>query len=127
MIRLALPSDWPRLREILEENALTIDGVAYDSFSPPCLVYVRDGEVVGFMQAHLGSPYAVITEGALARAHQNKGYGYRLLQHMETLLRASGVLAWVTYTGEKNPTAGLLERYGARGTGYGTAWVKGLA
>lgn len=126
MIRLALPADWPRLREILEENALTVDGLAYEAFSPPCLVYVRDGEIVGFIQALCGSPYAVITEAAVARAHQRKGYGIRLLEHMETVLRVSGVSAWVTFTGEKNPTAAMLEQYGARGTGYGTGWVKGL-
>ena len=127
MIRLALPADWPMLRALLEENALTVDGLVYGAFTQPCLVAVRDGEVVGMIQAIVGHPYAVITEMAVARAHQRKSYGYRLMEHMETLLRAAGCTAWVTYVGEKRtPVTEQLDGYGARCTGAGTAWVKSL-
>jgi ribosomal protein S18 acetylase RimI-like enzyme len=127
MIRLALPSDWPMLRGLLQENGLAVDGLEYAAFTPPCLVMVRDGEVVAFIQALVGQPYAVVTELAVARQHQRKGYGIRLLQHMETLLRASGCSAWMAFTGEKNERVNeQLEHYGARCTGNGTVWVKGL-
>ena len=127
IMRPALVADWPILRALLEENALTVDGVAYEGFTPPCLVAVKAGEIVGFIQAHAGAPYAVITELAVARAHQRQGIGVRLLQHMETLLRSAGVTAWMAYTGEKNDrVVAQLDGYGARCTGAGTAWVKSL-
>ena len=125
-IRPAFPDDAARLRDLLEENALTVDGLDYGLFTPPTLVGLVDGEIVGFVQAHLGAPYAVITELAIARAHHRKGYAVKLLEHMETVLRVSGVSAWVAYTGEKNPVAEQLERYGARSTGSGTAHVRVL-
>lgn len=128
MIRPATTHDFPAIRALLMENDLCVDGLAYDVFTPPCLVAVRDGEVVGVLQALLGKPYAVITELAIARVHQRKGYAVRLMQHMETLLREYGIPAWFTMTSETNDRVrDQLKRYGARDLGHGVGWVKGLA
>lgn len=127
MIRLATPADWPALKALLLDTGLAVDGMAYEAFSQPCLVYVRDGEVVAFVQAHVGHPYAVITEVAVARDHQRKGYAIRLTEHMETLLRAAGCTAWVTFAGDKRAAvAAQIEGVGGRCLGAGTAWVKAL-
>lgn len=126
-IRPAVSEDVPRMRQLLEENHLLVDGIAYDLFTPPVLVCEVDEEIVGFIQAHVGSPYAVVTELAVARAHQRKGYAVKLVEHMETLLRYMGVKAWGAYTGDANqPVIDQLERYGARVTGRGVGFVKGL-
>lgn len=126
-IRPAMPDDAPRLRELLEENALTVDGLDYSVFTPPTLVGVIDGEVVGFTQAHIGAPYAIVTEMVIARAHQGKGYGVKLLEHLETVLRFSGVTAWMAYTGDKQDAVmKKLDQFGARCTGHGSAWVRTL-
>lgn len=125
-IRPACPADLPMLRAILAENAGMLDGVDYSHFSPPCLVGEIDGAVVGFIQATLGQPYAIITELSIAREHHRKGYGMRLLEHMETVLRCAGVTAWTTYTGEKNDhVIKIAERLG-RCTGRGYAFVRVL-
>lgn len=126
MIRPALPDEAPILKGLLLENNLGIDGLTYERFSQPCLVYVREGEVVGFIQAIPAEPYAIITECAVARAHHGKGYGVRLLEHMETVLRMYGCGAVATFTGEKNPVKEQLEGCGMRTTGYGAALVKAL-
>lgn len=124
-IRPMREADAPLLRALLEENALTLDGVAYETFSPPVLVAEVDHEIVGFVQAHVGQPYAFITELAVARSHQRRGIGIRLLQHMETLLRYMNVRAWVTYSGEKRTDVhAQLDGYGARCTGAGAAFVR---
>ena len=126
-IRPAVPADFPRLRALLADNGQMIEGVDYATFSPPCLVLVRSAAVVGFIQALVGRPVAVITDLAIDPAHHRKGYGVRLLSHMDTLLRDYGVTAWVAYAGSKKTTVQrALTKYGAASQGDGTGYVRRL-
>lgn len=125
MIRPARLDDIPAIRSLLEP--IRVPGIAYDDFTPPVLVYVDlMGDVVGVMQALVGSPYTVITECAIRADYQNRGVGKRLLEHMETLLMTMGVKGWVAFTGTKNPCRDLLERV-ATPTGTGEGFVKVFA
>lgn len=127
MIRPARLEDAPAIRALLVDNGLTIDGLAYEAFTPPCLVAVRDGVVIGMGQALLGLPYCVVTELVVARSAQRQGVAVRLLEHLETVMRTQGATAWVACTSPKNDRVNAqLERYGARGLGHGLGWVKPL-
>lgn len=126
-IRPALPDDAERLLEILRENRQTLDGVDYSIWTPYTLVAVQDGVVEGLMQAHLGAPYAVVTELAISRAHHGQGYGVKLAQAMEILLRAAGVTSYVTYAATQHgEMRDMLTRYGFQETGHGTGYVRRL-
>lgn len=127
-IRPALPDDAPRMLEILQENKQTLDGVDYTSWTPYTLVVVREGIVEGLIQAYFGTPYAVVTELAISRAHHGKGYGIKLANAMEVLLRTTGVTSYVTYAAtEHGEMRDMLTRYGFQETGHGTGYVRRLA
>lgn len=126
MIRPARPEDFPRLAELMRVCGLALEGVQYDRWGPVTLVSERRGEVVGFIQALLGAPYAVITEAAVDPRYHHQGISIRLLEHLETVLREYGVTAWVTFTGEKTDAARMLDRLAVRVHGTGTAYVRGL-
>lgn len=126
-IRPAFPGDTERMLEILQENKQTLDGVDYDSWTAYTLVMVREGIVEGLIQAHLGAPYSVVTELAISRAHHGKGYGVKLANAMEVVLRAAGVTAYVTYAAtEHTEMREMLTRYGFQETGHGTGYVRRL-
>ena len=113
IIRPATEADVPRLQALLQENKLGHDGLDYTQWSHPCLVAVQDGEVVGMIQAALSEPVSIVTELAVARAHQRRGIGVRLAQHLETLLRASGAKAYVAHVAPENKgMQDQLERFG---------------
>ena len=113
--------------EILRENEQMLDGVDYGAWSHPTLVAVKDGQVEGFIQAHLGAPYAVVTELCVSRAHARKGYGVRLADAMELMLRAAGVQTYVTYASDRNlGMRDMLGRYGFDETGLGVGFVRRL-
>lgn len=127
MIRPAREVDFPRLKQLVHDCGLAVEGIAYDHWGPVTLVYERQGEIVGFAQALLGMPYAVITELAIDPRFQRRGYAVRLCEHLETVMRQYGVTAWVTFTGEKSDAANALERWGARRVhGTGSAFTKEL-
>lgn len=128
MIRPARPDDAPAIRALLAENGLLADGLQYDAWSPITLVYERrDGEIAGMVQAIPARPYAIIVDVAVARAHHRKGYGVRLMEHVETVLREYGATAWVGFSREKDDMAArVAEGAGARCTGDGVGWVKAL-
>lgn len=128
VIRPATLEDLEALRGLLDENELRVDGIAYDDFTQPVLVAERDGEVVGMIQALLGQPMCVITECVVAVRYHDHGYGVRLLQAMEAVMRSQGLTAWQAYTARTNRHAHrILERYGARSTGQGMGYVRTLA
>ena len=128
IVRPAREQDVPLLHALLVMNGLDLHGVDYNRFSAPCLVGVVNGEIVGFAQAALAQPYAIITELVIARPYQRRGYGVRLLQHMETVLRCAGVTAWVTYSGGlRTEVHEQIERFGAQTTGEGRGFVRVLA
>lgn len=123
-VRPLRPDDLDAVRALMAENAMLLDGVAYDDFTG-VLVAEIEGNVVGMIQALVGKPYAVVTEIAVDRKYQEVGVGVALIQSMELLLRCSGVAAWVAITGETNETINAkLDAYGARCTGRGVAWLK---
>lgn len=121
-VRPAVLDDLPAVHRLLDEAGLIVDGADYSNFSHVTLVAVRAGEVVGMVQALPGKPYAVLTEMAVAREHRGKGYGTRLLQHLDCMLRAYSCTAWVACVDEANThTLELLDRYAerrGRGVGY---------
>ena len=121
MIRPAKPDDFPRLKELIHDCGLALEGVNYDRWGPVTLVYERKGEVIGLIQALLGMPYAVITEAAIDPRFRHQGVSLRLLSHLETVLREYGVAAWVAFAGEKSDAAEILDRLSTqiRGTGHG--------
>ena len=127
MIRPVKPDDFPRLKALMHECGLALEGIDYDRWGPVTLVYERQGTVVAFVQALLGAPYAVITEMAVDPHFQSKGYGARLLSHLETVLREYGVTAWVTFTGSKTDASEMLDRIAVQVRGTGHAFVKGLS
>lgn len=126
MIRPAKPEDFPRLNELIHDCGLAVEGIAYDKWGPVTLVCERKGEIIGVVQALLGAPYAVITEAAIDPRFQHQGYGIRLLQHMETVLREYGVQAWMAFTGTKSDAAHILDRYAVQVQGTGHAFAKRL-
>jgi N-acetylglutamate synthase-like GNAT family acetyltransferase len=126
LVRPAEPDDLEAVRRLVGRASLIPDGVLLN-FTPPLLVMERDGEVVGAIQALLGKPVAVITFAVVAAEHRRKGYGIRLLQAMELLLRDYGLTSWVAFTGSADlDTAKMLIGLGAKATGNGEGWVKML-
>ena len=127
-IRPARPEDFPRLREILLEcGQASLDGPDYTTFSPLCLVAERAGILVGFIQCLLGKPYSVMTELAVAPEWQRRGIAYRLWQHMETVLREYGVMAWVGFVVTSNKELmAIYDRLGFQRTGQGEGYVRRL-
>ena len=125
MIRPIRQEDTETVQAILQENKQMLDGVDYTQWTHPTLVAVKDGEVVGVIQALLGLPYAVVTELSIARHVHSQGYGTRLIQHLETALRLAGVTAYVAYVADLNESAiEQFERYGAISTGHGQGFVR---
>lgn len=92
-IRPATDDDLPTVRALLVESGLAFEDVDYSAYTPPLLVAVRDGEIVAYMHAAFSRPYAVVTECVVKREFQGRGYGIRLLQAMELLMRMSGITA----------------------------------
>ena len=124
-IRPARPEDLPALRGLLQENGLAIDGLTYDDFTGLVLVVERNGDVAGFVQTLLGQPYAVICEMAIDRRFHHLGYGVKLLDALELILRHHGIQAWATFTSHEDVMK-MLEKYGASSTGQGLMYVRRL-
>lgn len=124
-IRPAVADDLDAIRAILAETKVALDGLAYDDFTGLALVAERHREVVGFLQMVPARPYAILTECAIARAYQRRGYAVRLLEAAELLLRCQGIHAWVTFT-DRAEVIEQLERWGAGSTGVGQGFVRRL-
>ena len=128
IIRPAIQADVPHLQALLQENRLGHDGLDNTHWSHPCLVAVQDGEVVGMIQAALSEPVSIVTELAVARAHQRRGIGVRLAQHLETLLRASGAKAYVAHVAPENKgMQDQLERFGLVRVGDAQVFLRRFA
>ena len=127
IIRPATEADVPHLQALLQENKLGHDGLDYTQWSHPCLVAVNDGEVVGMIQAALSEPVSIVTELAVARAHQRRGIGVRLAQHLETLLRVSGAKAYVAHVAPGNERMhNQLRRFGLTYVGDAQVYLRRL-
>ena len=126
-IRPARREDVPAIQALLEENKLLLDGVEYTDFTHPCLVAIRNDEIIGMIHAHVGRPYAVITDLAVRGDVQSHGIGVRLAQAMELLLRVAGVTAYVAFCAASDTRmADMLERFGFTTTGLGRGFVRRL-
>ena len=127
MIRPIRQEDVEAVIAILRENQQFADGLDYTQWTHPTLVAIAKERVVGLVQAHLGFPYAIVTELSIARAHQNQGYGVRLMEHLETILRMSGVTAYVAHVATGNlAMAELAERWIGAPIGTGQAFLRRL-
>ncbi len=122
-IRPATEADVPALQALSQPVA--VPGVDYTRWTPPVLVAEHDGQVVGYIHALVGQPYAVITELVVAPDTRFKGVGARLLEGMELVLRIMGVRAWAGFMAEDNPALDGLRRR-ATDTGLGRAFVRSL-
>ena len=126
MIRPATPADFPSIRGLLDVNKMLRPGVRYTEFSPLCLVYERHGLIVGALQVLMGKPYSSVEFLAVAPQHVAKGYGTRLFDAAELVLRAYDIPAMVMGT-ENAEVADMLVRRGAEVVGRGTALIKVLS
>lgn len=125
MIRPATPLDFPAIRDLLDANKMLQPGVRYTEFSPLCLVYVLHGRVIGVIQVLMGKPYASVEFLAIAPEHQHRGFGARLFDAAELVLRAYDIPAMVMGT-ESQEVTHMLIRRGATAVGLGTALMKVL-
>lgn len=124
-IRPAMKTDVPALQALMRENRLGHDGLDDTEWSHPCLVAVKDEEVVGFIQAALSQPVSIVTELSVARAHQRQGVGVYLAQHLETLLRASGAKAYVAHVAPDNDRMhNQLRRFGLSYVGDAQVYLR---
>ena len=127
IIRPARPGDEAALHQLLLENGLGHDGLDYTVWTHPCLVAVKDGVVVGFIQAALSAPVSIVTELAIARSHHRRGIGVRLAQHLETVLRVQGVTAYVAHVAPENKDMqDQLERFGLTRVGEMQVFLRRL-
>jgi ribosomal protein S18 acetylase RimI-like enzyme len=128
VIRPARPGDEAALHRLLVENGLGHDGLDYTVWTHPCLVAVKDGEVVGMIQAALSAPVSIVTELAVARSSHRRGIGVRLAQHLETILRSQGVTAYVAHVAPENKEMqDQLERFGLVRVGEAQVFLRRLA
>ena len=127
-IRPATVQDIDMIRDILADNGQLHEQLSYVEWTGPTLVAVRDGEVVGVIQALLGQPYAVVTEVAVTPMHHRKGYAVKLMQAMELLMRVAGVTAYVLFAGEKNERVRAQAlKWGCEKTGNGAGFLRRLS
>ena len=124
-IRPAMPADSRAIFRLLDENKMTLDGVRYGDFSPLCLVAERQGQVVGALQVLMGKPYASLMFLAVAKEHQAKGYGTKLFDACELVLRSYDIPA-VSMGTEQAEVVDMLTRRGAVTIKIGMALVKVL-
>lgn len=125
-IRPAVTADLPAVHQLVADNAMAVDGLAYTLWSPPVLVATRQGVVTGMIAAALAHPIPYITDLAIAPAYHRRGDGWRLIQAMELLLRSMGYQAWGAYIGEHRDLHATVLQYGAVCAGNGKAYVKVL-
>src|SRR3990167_3611938 len=126
-IRPATIQDLPAVHALLAANDLLVDGVDYSDFSPPLLVAVKDGVIVGMIHAVIGKPYAIVTELAIAPAEHRKGYGVTLLRAMELLVRSMGITACAAYVGGgRISVIQQISREGWTAPGVGQMFVRSL-
>ena len=126
IVRPARPGDEPAIVEIVERCGLGVDGLDYSRWTGILLVAERQSQVVGFMAALPGAPYAVVTEMGVLPEHQKSRAAVKLWEGMELLLRSMGVRAWAAFIGEKREVNDTMPKLGAVCTGHGRSWLRSL-
>jgi len=128
IVRPARQEDIPAIVEIVERCGLGVDGLDYSKWTGVVLVAVRQNEIIGFVSALAGAPYAVITEIGVLPEHQKSRACAKLLESMELILRSLGVPAWAGYVGSKREDVqDMIDRWGGRREGDGRMYVRNLA
>ena len=122
----AKPEDLPAIREIVTRCGLHVEGLDYAKWTGVLLVCTRQGQVIGFISALPGHPYAVITEIGVLPEHQKSRACSKLMEGMELILRSLGCTAWSGYVGEKRLLSDTLTTWGAECTGAGSMWIRRL-
>ena len=100
--------------------------MSYSDWSGVLLVAVRQGEVVGFIAALPGKPYAVVTEMGVLPEHQKGRAAVKLWESMELVLRHIGCSAWAAYVGSKREVNETMPKLGAQCTGDGKMYLRSL-
>ncbi len=126
IVRPAQEKDLPTIVAIVERCDLKTEGLNYHDWSGILLVAQRQSEVVGFIAALPGKPYAVITEMGVLPEFQKGSAARRLLEGMELLLRSLGIKAWSAYIGSKREVNETMPKLGAVCTGEGKMYLKEL-
>ena len=126
IVRPMLAKDLPRVVDIVERCGLAAEGVGYTDWSGILLVAERQGEVIGFIAALPGKPYAVITEMGVLPEHQKGRAAVKLWESMELLLRSMGVTAWAAFVGDKRDVNDTMPELGCVHSGTGTMWLRSL-
>ena len=124
IVRPAQDKDLPAILNIVERCGVKVDGLNYADWSGILLVAVRQSEVIGFISALPGKPYAVITEMGVLPEHQKSRAARELWQGVELLLRSLGVSAWAAFIGEKREVNETMPKLGAVETGTGRMWLR---
>jgi hypothetical protein len=126
IVRPAKDGDVARVVEIVERCGLAAEGLSYRDWSGVLLVAERQGEVIGFIAALPGKPYAVITEMGVLPEHQKGRAAVKLWESMELLLRSVGCTAWAAYVGDKREVNETMPKLGAVCTGEGKMYLRSL-
>ena len=126
LVRPARPADLPHVVDIVERCGLAALGLVYTEWTGVLLVAERQGQVIGFMSALPGKPYAVVTEMGVLPEHQKSRAAVKLWESMELLLRSLGCTAWTAYVGDKREVNDTMPKLGCVSTGAGTMYLKEL-
>lgn len=128
IVRPARPKDLSAIAQILTECGIAAKQ-DMSEFSGITLVAERGGEIVGFAQAIPARPIAYFALLAVHPAHQKGRAGYKLVEGVELLLRASGCVEWSAFVQEGDPSwQRTMEKWGADVAGHaGHLMRKGLA
>ena len=126
IVRPARQEDIPTIVEIVERCGLGVDGLDYSKWTGVILVAMRQDEVIGFVSALPGFPYAIITEMGVLPEHQKGRAAVKLWEGMELLLRSLGVSTWAAFIGEKRDVNEIMPKLGAVCAGTGRMWTRSL-
>ena len=102
IVRPARAGDEPAIVEIIERCGLGAEGVDYTRWTGLLLVAERQSQVVGFMAALPGAPYAVITHIVIAPEHRKGRAKMKLMESAELILRHLNCGNWFTHIYEKD-------------------------
>ena len=128
-IRPARADDIVPIVALMRAEGMCLQDLNYEYLSPPVLVAVTDGRIVGVISALLGQPVAYMATLVVdSSAHLGRGRIGELLIHcMETWLRALGCTAWAAFFVDGGDLQHLLPHWpGAIGREKGQQWVKAL-
>jgi hypothetical protein len=127
IVRPAKPGDEAAVYAIIEACGLAMPDISYANWTGILLVAERQSEIIGFIQALPGKPYAVICEMGVLPAHQKGRAAVKLIESAELILRSMGCTTWAAWVGEKRPDVhAVVSHWGARESGAGSIYYRSL-